>query len=82
VGLYLDLEETKDVIEKLTERELSWSVPFADDLILWLHQTTSGHVGALSAMVESVTTNMVVTSFIYGDDSIPQALNTDINDRT
>jgi len=64
-GLYLDLAETKDVIAMITRRERS--VPFSEDLILWLHNATLGHVGALSTMVEMVFNSTV--SIPYKENS-------------
>jgi hypothetical protein len=57
-GLYLDLAETNDVIRREMVRK-AWSIPFADDLILWLHHMTSGHAGALSAMLQMAFENHV-----------------------
>ena len=53
VSLCLDQEEMEDVIRR-GMRLANWEIPFADDMIAWLHELTSGHTGALSAILRKI----------------------------
>src|SRR5207248_5749204 len=50
VSLCLDREETEDVIHRGMQLA-NWTIPFANGMIAWLHKLTSGHAGALSAIL-------------------------------
>ena len=62
VSLCLDQEETEDVIRRGMQLA-NWKIPFADDMIAWLHELTSGHTGALSAILRTIFENHV--SILY-----------------
>ena len=53
VSLCLDQEETEDVIRRGMQLA-NWKIPFADDMVAWLHELTSGHPGALSAILRTI----------------------------
>src|SRR3954451_11945103 len=67
VSLCLDQEETEDVIRRRMGLE-NWKIPFADDMIVWLHELTSGHAGALSAILRAIFENHVSILFLHEID--------------
>ena len=62
VSLCLDREETEDVIHRGMQLA-NWTIPFANGMIAWLHKLTSGHAGALSAILLIIFENHV--SILY-----------------